>query len=250
MPPGSHRNRQRVDGSRSRLDASSRTKTACRLLLVPVGLLALSVSFGCRAPAPPAGPTEILLNIPDPQAFLDSTLSILRRYDFPPEQVDRYQHRIISARTTSAQWFEFWRADAPGGYQTLDSSLHTTGRVVTVSFELAGESDSATEPAGEAPGVTPAAREMGAPGVYRVSVQVDKSRYSAPERQITTASGALNMYNQAIPTTEGRLGPPAKVVWLPQGRDALLEAYLLAKLVDATPDVEIVDAGFAPVSVE
>ena len=68
---------------------------------------------------------------------------------------------------------------------------------------------------------------------YRLAVQVDKSRYSATERQITTASGALAIYSEHIPTTEGlRKAESGGAHWVPLGRDALLESYLLAKLAD------------------
>ena len=210
-------------------------------------LVGVTVQTGCQAPAQPTGPTEIVLHIADYEAFVDTSLSLLRRYDFPPDRVDRTRGLIISHPTTSAQWFEWWRVDAPGRYQTLESSLSTIRRIVTVNVEPL---DATSAPAPETPppatrptraeGITDASEIAATPisGRYRVRVQVEKSRYSAPERQITTASGAMSMYSANVPTVEGVRGPRSrKVAWVPLGRDALLEAFLLEHLTDALPDV-------------
>ena len=200
----------------------SRWSAALRRL-IPVASLSsiLLLTTACQAPPAASGPTDMVLRIPDREAYLDASLSILRQCDLPPERVDRERGLIVTHRTTSGQWFEPWRVDSQGPYQVLESSLHTIGRVVTVSMQPLAE---------------------GPADCRRITVRVDKSRYSAPERQITTASGALAIYSETIPTTEGlRRARTPGAHWVPLGRDALLEAYLLAKLAYATPDVELVD---------
>ena len=182
---------------------------------------------GCHAPGQPSGPTEMVLHVPDHEAFFDASLSVLRLYDFPPDRADRTRGLIVSHPTTSGQFFEWWRVDSRGGYQTLESSLHTMRRIVTVNIEPAVGRESTT---------APATGESGE--LYRVRVQVDKSRYSAPERQITTTSGALAIYSERVPTVEGLRGPQSRgAQWVPLGRDALLESFLLEKLSTAAPDV-------------
>jgi hypothetical protein len=223
-----------------------------------VAALAILVAItlpGCQAPVPPSGPTQIVLHVPDYDAFVDASLSVLRRYEFTPDRVDRSHGLIISQPTTSGQWFEWWRVDSLGGYQTLESSLHTTRRIVTVNIQpvSAGE-DRAGESregglqegglregglrAGESrEGEAPAEPPTG--GTFRVTVQVNKSRFSAPERQVTTPSGALVLYSAKTPTTEGLAGPQSRGLhWVPLGRDGLLESFFLGKLADALPDVE------------
>jgi hypothetical protein len=214
---------------------------------------------GCQAPAPPTGPTEMTLHVADYEAFFDASLSTLRLYDFPPDRVDRVRGLIVSHPTTSGQWFEWWRVDSRGGYQTLESSLHTMRRIVTVNIEPAG-AQATTGPAAQ-PGAPPTedlglnvaqndadiARSAhtttgptpeGAGGLYRLRVQVEKSRFTAPERQITTTSGVLAIYSDRVPNVEGQRGPQSRYVqWVPLGRDGLLESFLLAKLSEALPDV-------------
>ncbi|MBU0618191.1 MAG: hypothetical protein KKI02_10775 [Planctomycetes bacterium] len=176
---------------------------------------------------PPDGATQILLKIPDREAFIDDTLSLLRRRDFTPERVDRDAGLVVTQPSTGQQWFEFWRHDSIGGYQLLESSIHTVRRIVTVHVDPV-EADS---PGDE----------------FRVSVQVGKQRHSAPERQVTTASGALAIYSEHLPTTEGLAASRAEGEhWVPLGRDVQLELYLLDKITGATPGVTLLDGRREP----
>ncbi len=205
-----------------------------RVLRVALGLTLLALA-GCQAPPPPSGPTELTLHVPDYEAFVDSSLSTLRLYDFKPDRVDRVGGLIVTAPTTSGQWFEWWRVDSLGAYQTCEASLHTTRRIVTVNIVPAA-ADTGVAPVPEPVETSPTTAPTG--GTYRVAVQVDKQRYSAPERQITTASGALAIYSERTPTVEGLRGPRSRrVEWVPLGRDGLLESFLLAKLAAARPEV-------------
>jgi len=199
-------------------------------------LLVLGFSVGCQAPPAATTPTQIALRIPDRDAFLDVALTVLREHDFSPQRVDRRTGLAVTHPTTGAQWFEFWRADSQGSYQLLESSLHTLRRIVTLRLEPLSEPAAASEPAaGEPAGASQPAEAEPGPGEYRLIVQVDKQRYSAPERQVTTASMALGIYSERLPTEEGlRRARSEGEHWVPLGRDVLLEAYLLDRIVDAT----------------
>jgi hypothetical protein len=176
-------------------------------------------TYGCQAPPRPQGPTTAVWHVRDVETFLDDSLSVLRECDLPPARVERANGHIVTHPTVSAQWFEWWRSDARGGYQLLESSLHTIRRTVDVRIEPAGAG--------------------GASSAYRVSIEVEKERLSAPQRQITTASGALSIYNERIPTDEGlRQAKSAAERWVPLGRDVLLEEHLLARLA-ALPQVQL-----------
>ncbi len=95
----------------------------------------------------------------------------------------------------------------------LESSFHTIRREVGVTIEPLSTGSGSDE--------------------YRLSVEVNKYRYSAPDRQITTASGALAIYSEHLPTTEGlRNALSAAHEWIPLGRDGLLEQALLARIAD------------------
>ena len=191
---------------------------------LPLAVFSLA---GCHAPAVPDGPTEMVLRVSDREAFIDASLTLLRERDFPPERVDRSEGMIVTRPSTGQQWFEFWRHDSIGGYQLLESSVHTVRRVVTVDISSTDPENSSDE--------------------LRVSVQVDKERYSAPERQVTTASGALAIYSERLPTTEGLMAARTEGEhWVPLGRDLPLESHLLAKIAEASPAVAPVSQATEP----
>ncbi|TWT41262.1 hypothetical protein RAS1_39560 [Phycisphaerae bacterium RAS1] len=212
--------------------------------LVASLLLALLAFPGCAAPGEPVGDTFAMLQIPDLDAYIDNAATYLRQSDFPPERIDRAAATIVSEPVTSGQWFEFWRIDSQGPYQTLESSLHTTRRRVTIELVRQGDG-AASEPAIRDPRSEPETSAPASPppaGRYRVAVRVEKERYNAPQRQITTASGALGIYNDRVPTREGLRGARSRgEQWVPQGRDGLLEAFLLEKLADLRADVQPVE---------
>ncbi len=164
---------------------------------------------GCTAPHV-GGPTTATLRIGDRDTFVNRTLTMLRENDLPPRFVDRELGRIETRRTTGGQWFEIWRSDVIGGYQSLESTMHTIGRTATITMDPVEGADDLQ---------------------VLVTVDVRKERYSAPERQVTTASGALGIYSETVPTYSGNRGRAGRFeTWVPLGRDPLLEQRLLENL--------------------
>ena len=162
---------------------------------------------GCTAPRV-GGPTTATLQIGDRDEFINRTLTLLRENELPPRFVDRELGRIETRRSTGGQWFEPWRSDVIGGYQILESTLHTIGRTATISLDQTPNDDQ-----------------------VQVTVNVQKERYSAPERQVTTASGALGIYNESVPTYSGLRGRTGRFeTWVTLGRDPLLEEQLLSQM--------------------
>jgi hypothetical protein len=220
--------------------------------------LASALLAGCAAPAAPTGPTSVVVDVSDYDALVDGTLTVLRQRDYEPSRVDRAAGVIVAGPTTGKQWFEFWRRDVVGKYEVLESSLHTVRRVVTVKITAtaaqpvddaeitptSGAPAVASAPTTAAPTTAPATDGLIRPplaGRYQLTIEVEKSRYSAPERQITTASGALMIYNEQIPTTEGLRGRASRDVhWVPLGRDGALEDYLLDAILKTNADVTVI----------
>ncbi len=206
---------------------------AARPWIFFVGLAALAHA-GCQVPPQPTGPSGLVLRVPDYEAFFDSALTLLREHDFHPRLVDRVAGLAVTHPSTGSQWFEFWRGDSRGGYQLLESSLHTIRR--TVQLSVRPEEPAEPEPGGESEGTDR----------YRVSLEVYKERFSSPQRQVTTASGALQIYSERLPTEEGlRAARVRGDHWVPLGRDVLLEEYLLGRLRSVRPEVQVVSAPVA-----
>lgn len=198
------------------------------LLAAFVPALLLALLCGCQTPPQPDGPTEMTLRIVDRDAFFDETLTVLRESDFRPQQLDRVEGVAIAGPSTGGRWFEFWRLDNQDPYQALENNLHTIRRLVIVRVSPASGPTTQPEVSGEI-FATPAPADQ----LYRVGVTVEKSRYSAPDRQLTTAVGSMAIYSSRLPTEEGlRNARAAGEHWVPLGRDQALEELLLARIAD------------------
>ncbi len=180
---------------------------------------------GCHAPPTASGPTELVVHVSDREVLMERVATLLRERDFAPQRFDTHEGLIVSKPSTSQQWFEFWRHDAIGAYQLFEASIHTIRRIVTVHFRTLPDD----------------------PQACQVQIEVAKQRYSAPERQVTTSSGALGIYSERLPTTRGRLERKADVEhWVSLGRDVLLERYLADLIARAAERSETASA--APAS--
>ncbi len=186
---------------------------------VLLGLL-WAAPAACQKPVPPAEPTAgVIGGETDLDALWDRTLVILRRHGFEPDRQDRAMGVITTLPTTSMQWHEPWRQDVADGYSLLDSSLHTTQRLVTVRFVKTEE--------------------------WSMDVQVDVQRLSTPETQISTASSVLHGLSGRLPTVEGELfgsgrgAPPRE--WVQLRRDGMMEERLLHQILAyaAEPDLPV-----------
>lgn len=178
---------------------------------------------GCAAPRADAPTTRTTVRIADRRAAIERTLTLLRQLGLPPGRVDWATGEIESRPTTSAQWFELWRIDPPDAWQRLESSLHTIRRIVKIRM------------------IGPPTATQPDHGPATLAIEVRKQRLSMPARQVTTASGALNIYSARTPAEQ----PGAKATWVDLGRDPRLERLLLERIVQAGI-VEPVGATTAP----
>lgn len=164
--------------------------------------------MGCQRPAAPQGPTESVVQPEELELLWDAALSVLRKFDFQPDRQDRTAGIITTRATTSAQWHEPWRQDVADPYSLAEASLQTIQRTATVRFIRDGDE-------------------------WRIDVQVDVYRQSAPESQVTTASSAIHAFSGNLPTAEGRVFQAAEAErhWVHLGRDAALESRLLNRIL-------------------
>lgn len=211
-----------------RPDAPARARTAgsrtpslalqAGVLFTPLAVaLALCLS-GCERPIQPEGVTAAPVYGEELDALWEASLSVLMKHDFQPQRQDRAMGLIVTRPTTSRQWGEFWRQDVDPSdrYGMLQASLHTMQRQATVRFMRGDEG-------------------------WRLEVQVDVYRLSAPESQITTASSAIQAFSGALPTTEGEVSkdPRLRKQWVHVGRDVAIEERLLDRILTAAGASEL-----------
>src|SRR5262245_24926379 len=126
---------------------------------------------GCQEPAQPSGPTLTRVTITSPERtdeLWESVGDVLRRHFFELDRQDRQAGVMTTLPDTTASAIELWRPQPTDGYYWLESNIHATQRQATVKL-------------------TPSTQ----PGDYDLDVQVDRYRYSLPERQITNSAAAM-----------------------------------------------------------
>lgn len=178
-----------------------------RTMLI-LSALIIAGCFGCHSPT---GELQVIrgdirIVKDDLKPSWDEVLDVLSEHNFAADYQSLRVGRIITEPVVSQQWFEFWRDDAQGRYQWLESSLHTMRRRVEVTFAPANDG-------------------------YRMTLFAYVERKSQPERQVTTASGAIQIYREKLPIYTGeKVAAGEQVYWVDVGRDDRLEAYLLERI--------------------
>jgi len=192
---------------------------ALRRILGNLGVGAALLLFAAGCGVGGAGPVGIEVQLPERtqyEQFWQQCIEAVRQFGFALDRVDPRAGVILTQPLTSKQWFEFWRRDVTGGSELLEASLHTVRRRTLVNVQ-SGEG----------------------PGEFRVSVTVWVQRQSRPERQITTASTALQAFGTKLPTASGQLRRgETQIDWIDMGRDAKLEAAILAEILRRWPGAE------------
>ncbi len=191
---------------------AGRVLQATRRAAATLALVSLAVLVGCQRPTRPLDVTSAAIGGGDDLTDVwNATLSVLRKFDFPPDRQDRAAGVITTHPTTSKQWHEFWRQDVADPYDVLSASMHTTQRQATVRF---------TQDAG-----------------WTVEVQVDVYRFSTVEMQITSASSVMHGFSGALPTSEGKMLEPGESPehWIHLGRDGALEDRILRRILQHAP---------------
>jgi hypothetical protein len=189
---------------------------------LPLVLVVLAVTLsGCTHPADPSGPTLSVIDAQAPESYnalYDAAAETLRRESFRLDRQDRTNGVITTVPETSASWFELWRRQPEPGYYWWESNLSTIQRKATVRLNSTSQ-----------------------PGSYEVDVEVQRLRFSLPERQVDNAAAAVRLYSDAAPTREGRLESASRTgTWIVLGRDQTMEERLLEKILTRWPDTPIV----------
>jgi hypothetical protein len=186
-----------------------------RFVLAGAPLLLL-LSGGCIDPPTDYGPVQadvIVEQEGDFDNLWETALRVLRQANLRPDRQDQRDGIITTFPITCQQWFEFWRDDAMGPYQFLESSMHTIQRQAVIKIQRRPEA-----------------------GRYRVIVKVDVFRQTVPERQVTSPAAAIAMYSAKTPTERGELIPPGEATrWAPLGRDPRMEGALLRRILAHYP---------------
>lgn len=99
------------------------------------GLLVGVIFSGCTTTPPPDRMQirPVVLNLPLDQA-MQVAESVLGEMHFTLRRIDTENRRILTYPLPGAQFFEFWRKDAIGSFNRIESTLHTVRRTAELTF--------------------------------------------------------------------------------------------------------------------
>lgn len=174
-------------------------KKICTLILV----IAAVFLQGCKEDQIVPQP-KCLAGI-DTQTAMKAAEKVLVRMDFVIDKSDANLALMTTRPLTGAQFFEFWRKDNVGGYNTALSSMGTLQRTAQLSFKEQNGSDC-------------------------IDCVVKVQRLSLPEKEIDSAGRTYSMFSKSS-SMEERLSinkdQRNKMEWIDIGRDNALEKRIL-----------------------
>ena len=145
----------------------------------------------------------------DPESLWQISQAELKKRGFRLDRVDRRSGIIETFRTTSGQWFEFWRRDTAGPDALAESSLRTIRRSVRLEIS--------SVPLGQ----------------YRLRCIVTVEKLSTEPTFISGRVRARTIFSGAAGRVPG-LGTGQKneqqTSWVPLGRDPALESDILESI--------------------
>jgi len=182
-----------------------------RIVLAGGALLAAALA-GCQEPPPLAPSADAPAGAARFEALWDASQTVLGRYQFPIDRVDRRAGLITTGPITGQYVTEFWRRDAATDEALAEGTLQTIYRSAEVRIR----------------------RE--ADGEFRPEVRVQTQRSNRAMPQITSASEAIALFRLPGAKSSARRMYLMDYGWHDRrpvsdlGRDPDLEAKLLADI--------------------
>ncbi len=187
------------------------------LAILVMSAAAVVIASGCaqqqQSKAIDTAVAQILLSDANKATVIEASEDVLARMHFAIEKSDPDAGLLRTLPLSGAQFFELWRSDNAGAFNTAESNLHSLRR--TVELQISNEG----------------------PGKTRVICRVHTERLDIPEQQHVTSSGrAYFMFSKSSQSTQKlELNPEQqeKMQWVDMGRDARLEMRILSRIKDA-----------------
>ena len=134
--------------------------------------------------------------------------NVLGRMHFTVEKADTEQGYIRTAPLTAAQWFEFWRSDNVGKFNSAEANLHSIRRIAELNMGQQGEQ-------------------------LCICCNVKTQRLSLPGREVTSSSQVPGMFstsNSSVQKLKLNREQKKQIAWLDLGKDAELETEILRRI--------------------
>jgi len=156
---------------------------------------------------------QLTLDDIDKAAVIEVAEDVLAGMRFTIEKADVKAGILQTAPLSGAQFFELWRSDNVGAFNTAEANLQSLRRTVELQVSEQG------------------------PGQTHVVCRVETERLDIPEQEHVTSSGrAYFLFTKSGQSMQSiQLNPEQqrKMEWVDMGRDFRLETRILSRIQDA-----------------
>ena len=188
---------KRTQGHKSRSDLCTYALMTCALMLT-----------GCARQQQYEAVEQLCTADLDKLEAMQIAEDVLAKMHFTLEKAD-YQSGVIRTRPLpAAQFFEFWRADNVGAFNSTEANLHSIRRAVELNI---GQEDER----------------------LCITCDVQVQRLSLPEHQVSSSARAYRMFSESSPSMQKlKLAPEQKgaMAWISLGKDTKLAAEILKQI--------------------
>jgi hypothetical protein len=141
-------------------------------------------------------------------AVMKVTEDVLAEMHFALEKADANSGLIRTSPLSGAQFFEFWRSDNVGGFNSAESNLHSIRRTVELNITPVGD-------------------------ILCLGCTVRVQRLSLPESEVSSSGRAYRMFSKSTASLQKlTLDPKQKagMAWVDLGQDSHLAAEILKRI--------------------
>ncbi|HSW01936.1 MAG TPA: hypothetical protein VLI39_17345 [Sedimentisphaerales bacterium] len=188
-------------------------------------LLGGMLSLGCASRQAASGPAQILCpNGVTTAQIVVAAHDVLAKMHFPIEKLDVEQGLVRTRPLRGAQFFEFWRSDNVGGFNTVEANLQSIRRIVEVRVKALERGSLETAPES---------------GGYRLECTVETQRLALPGNEVAGVSQAYLIHTRSESTQQTFEVTPqqkAQMAWIDLGSDPELAAEIVKRIEKALRD--------------
>jgi hypothetical protein len=190
-----------------------------------VALVGAVLSLGCASPEPAPQPAQTLCpeTVTREQA-VQVVHGVLTEMHFPIEKLDVEQGVVRTRPLRAAQFFEFWRSDNVGAFNTAEANVQSIRRIVEVRVEALERAS------------VEAATDSHA---HRLECTVQVQRLALPGNEIAGVSQAYLIHTRSESTLQVldvTPGQRAQMAWIDLGPDPELAAEILKRVEQKLED--------------
>ncbi len=184
-----------------------------------VVLIGATFSLGCASPRPEPKPAKTLrLESVAKEQAVWAAHDILSQMHFPIEKLDVEQGIVRTRPLRGAQFFEFWRSDNVGAFNTAEANVQSIRRIVEVRVKALERGSVEATPEATA---------------YGLECTVQTQRLALPGNPVAGVSQAYQIHTRSDSTLQTLDVTPqqqSQMAWIDLGDDPKLAAEIVRRI--------------------